>query len=427
MTLLSALGIFNYGLVLIYGLFLCTEIAGGWETRRQKWMIIALCPVFLLIQSICWLSMGVGTAKELYPLIVHLPLVLILIFVLKKTVGVAVVSTCTAYLCCQLPRWINIMTAALTRSELAGEISYTVTIIPLFFLLRRYFTRAAHDAMTYSPRALVLFGSLPVAYYVFDYATTIYSDALYAGIQALNEFLPTALIAFYVAFLTSYHVQTQQRTQAELQRSMLEEKLKQSSIEMEALRRSEMQTAVYKHDMRHHLNMINSFLSAEKPLMAEAYIRKVQSDIAAITPKRFCENESVNLLCSSFQEKANRMRVELKVDARLPSQLSLSDTELCSILSNALENALRAAAETEKGWVSFYCGVRQSKLLIEVKNPYIGTVFIQDDLPVAHQAGHGYGCRSIRSIACQHGGLCAFQAVDGIFQLRVILPVKREE
>ena len=49
------------------------------------------------------------------------------------------------------------------------------------------------------------------------YATTIYSNSLYAGIPALNELIPTALILFYVVFLTAYHHETQERTKAELQ------------------------------------------------------------------------------------------------------------------------------------------------------------------------------------------------------------------
>ena len=36
MTFRSALDVFNYGLVLIYGLALSVDIAGGCETARQK-------------------------------------------------------------------------------------------------------------------------------------------------------------------------------------------------------------------------------------------------------------------------------------------------------------------------------------------------------------------------------------------------------
>lgn len=425
MDLLSALEVFDYGLVLIYGLFLSVDIAGGWKTRRQQLFIFALCPVLLLIQSVCWLLWGVGNVRQIYPLIVHLPLMLVLIFVLKKTTGVALVSVCIAYLCCQIPRWIDLLATALTGSPLVGEISYALCIWPVFFLLRRCFVRTAHDAMTCSSQSLLLFGSLPLAYYLFDYATAVYSDALYVGIQALNEFLPTVLIVFYVMFLAAYHAQLQRRMQAELQGSMLEAELKQSRIEMEGLRCAETQAAIYQHEMRHHLTVINGFLSADTPQQAAKYIRKVQADVEAVTPKRFCENEIVNLLCSSFSDKAQRMGVRLMVEARLPRELFVSDTELCSVLSNGLENALHAVETLEGSCrkVTLYISVRRNKLLIEIKNPYIGEITMRDGLPVSNREGHGYGCRSIRTIAEHHRGLCTFEPESGVFTLRVVLPM----
>ena len=426
MSFLTALGAFNYALALLYGLFLSAAIAGGWENRRQKRLVFILCPLFLLIQTPCWLILGESATKQLYPLIVHLPLVLILICALKKPAGVALVSVCTAYLCCQLPRWADLAVTIVTHSPLVGEISYTLAIYPVFLLLRRYFVRPAYSAMTASSQSLLLFGSLPVAYYFFDYATAVYSDMLSMNIQALNEFLPTALIVFYVLFLSAYHRQMQTRADAELQRSMLEAELKQAEVEVESLRSVETQVAVYQHDMRHHLTAIDGFLAADQPQQAKEYIQKVQADVDAITPRHFCENELVNLLCSSFSDKAARMGIRFTAEARLPKELPVSDTELCSILSNGLENALHAAsplAEPLK-WVELYCGIRLNKLLIEIKNPYAGQITMRNGLPVSGREGHGYGCRSIQSIAAQNGGLCTFDAEQGVFTLRVMLPLK---
>ena len=49
---------------------------------------------------------------------------------------------------------------------------------------------------------------------------------------------------------------------------------------------------------------------------------------------------------------------------------------------------------------------------------------LRDGLPVSDEAGHGYGCRSMRAIAQRRGGLCQFLAEDGTFLLRVMLPAK---
>ena len=322
---------------------------------------------------------------------------------------------------------VRMVVAMAARSELAGQICYTALIVPLFFILRRYFVRAAHEAMTCSRAALWLFGALPVAYYFFDYATTIYSNALYSGVRAINESLPALLIAFYVAFLTAYHAQAERSYQAELQSSMLEVKWSQAQTQMNTLRRVQTQTAVYQHDMRHHLTMLEGLIAAGKPEQAAAYIRKVQSDIETITPRRYCENELVNLLCSSFAEKAQHAGARLDVDARLPQALDISDAELCAVLSNALENALHAVAalpEKERT-VSLYCAVRLGKLLIEVKNPYAGELTLSPDgRPVTARKGHGYGCQSIQTIAARSGGLCEFKAGCGTFCLQIVLPLK---
>ena len=115
----------------------------------------------------------------------------------------------------------------------------------------------------------------------------------------------------------------------------------------------------------------------------------------------------------------------MSVKAQLPQKLSLPNTELCSLLSNGLENALHAAAKLEptQRWVDFYCDIHVNKLLIEIKNPYLGEIQLQDGIPISSQSGHGYGCRSIQSIVEQHHGLYSFEAENGIFTLRIMLSV----
>ena len=330
LSMQSALDIFCYVLVLIYGLMLSADIStGGYVSRQQKCLLTLLCLLFLLVQGLGLVLLGERTVKQLYPLVIHVPLVLILILFMKKSVGVAIVSTCTAYLCCQPPRWGRIAVEALTQSTLAAELVYILLMPVMYYLLRRFFVAAAYNAMTSSTAALLLFGSLPVTYYIFDYATTIYSDALYSGIQALNEFLPTVLVTFYVLFLPAFHLQSQ------------------------------------------------------------------------------------------------RQGAVLTVDASLPNDVAISDTELCSLLSNGLENALHAVADlpADRKQISLYCGVRQNKLLIEIRNPCAGPIAMRDGLPVSDREGHGYGCRSIQAIAQRNGGLCVFSARQGQFLLQIMLPV----
>lgn len=278
--------------------------------------------------------------------------------------------------------------------------------------------------MTESRQSLLLFGSLPIAYYLFDYATSVYTQHIRLDTAQLLEFLPTALILFYVVFLAAYHQLSRKRSQAELQRTVLQTQLHQSEVEMENLRTAQAQAAIYRHDIRHHMNILHSFLAVGNQAQAQQYIQEVNADIEAFSPRRFCENETVNLLCSAYLDKAAALGITLTVNAQLPAKLTIPDSELCSVLSNGLENALHAVADpavTEKQ-ARIYFHMKRDKLLLEITNPYAGTVQMVDGLPVSTQQGHGYGCGSILSIVRRHRGLCSFEAENGIFTLRAVLP-----
>lgn len=123
----------------------------------------------------------------------------------------------------------------------------------------------------------------------------------------------------------------------------------------------------------------------------------------------------MNLLCSSFSDKAERAEIRLTVDTVLPEVQYISDMELCANMFNGLENAFCAGAELENDcrWIELHSSIRQDKLLVEIRNPYVGQVSFEDEMPVSDQEGHGYGCWSIRSIAQQHRGVCMFVAEDG--------------
>ena len=432
---IGVLDVFNYALTVIFGLPLIISLAGGFKARRDWIVFLLMCPILLAFQTYTLLAWGWYITRRFYPLIMHLPILLGLVFGMKRPVGISMVSIFTGVLCCRFPRHAGIIVAAVTRSALAEEIAYVVLTAIIFPLLLRYFVPSSRDTMMESPQTLLLFGSLPIIYYIYDFAIVTRSQVLsfeilpfspgYSDVQIVTEIIPSVVGMLYLAYTTSYRRQLLRRTQAELQNSLLGRQLRQAEEEMVSLRQAEAQAATYQHDMRHHLAAINAFLEADKPRQAEKYIKQVQAGIEAITPKRFCENELVNLLCSSFSAKAERMGVRLTLEAALPGSLAVPDTALCALLSNGLENALNAAEKMteDRRWVELYCGVRLDKLLIEIKNPYTGQIPFRDGLPETTRAHHGYGCLSIRTIAQLHRGLCDFKAEKGIFTLRVALPM----
>ena len=219
----------------------------------------------------------------------------------------------------------------------------------------------------------------------------------------------------------------QQFTQQELRNSILEINHKQSLTEINMLRQEEMRTAILRHDMRHHLMMIESFLQANQPEQASAYIHQTEQTISAVLPKRFCKNEPVNLICAYYANKAEQQNIQFTATVQLPEVVPFPDTELCAILSNGLENAINAlTTSTNKDpYIYLYCTIQQNRLLIEIQNPYSGTCTMRNGIPTSNQPGHGYGCRSIQAITETHHGICSFQTDNQLFILRIALPVQQ--
>ena len=205
----------------------------------------------------------------------------------------------------------------------------------------------------------------------------------------------------------------------------LQQQLVSTEEQITLLSETNTQMAVYRHDMRHQLIGLDGLLASGKTEQAHQFIKTVIADLDAITPQKFCENETVNLLCSAYVSKAQRLGIQLKISAILPKNIPLSDTELCSVISNGLENALRAASQPEISdkWVEFYSTVKQQNIFIQIRNPYAGKVMMQNGLPVSQREGHGYGCFSIQTIVSRNGGHCSFEAENGVFSLRLSFPL----
>jgi sensor histidine kinase regulating citrate/malate metabolism len=180
--------------------------------------------------------------------------------------------------------------------------------------------------------------------------------------------------------------------------------------------------------MRHHLSLIGGYLADGDKQKAVDYIRLAQADIEEITPKCYSQNNTVNLILSSFAAKAKANKVILAVDTDLPTSLDLPATELCTLLSNGLENAITAAAQVEDGQfrtVRVNCKTHKGNLLIFIENNFTGEVTTENGLPQSHRQGHGFGVRSMVMIAEKYNGYCSFVAKDKIFTLKVVLPLRR--
>lgn len=424
--MIVVIGLIRFGFSLLFGVAITVLFAGIERTRKNKIVIGLSCLVLLLVQSASWWFFGIEVTSKLYPFIIHVPIILLMSLYFMRPWLVSAISVLSGYLCCQAPRWVGFLAGAAFDSSSADHIFYLATVFFAYYLLKRYVVGSVRELLDKSIRSQILLGVVPLFYYIFDYTTIMYTDILYKGAKWAVQFLPSTLSVFYFVFIVLYYAETQKQAAAQRERDMLTAQLQVAKTEFTALRQLQECTAIYRHDMRHHFTFLQGLASEGLIDEIREYLRTAQSDINAITPARYCENETVNLILSSFAAKAKQSDIRLTVDTKVPESLPFSDTELCSLLSNALENAITATAvvpDPEDRVVSVMAKVHKDKLLISVENPYTGQVTIKDGVLLSHYEGHGYGTRSIVAIADARGGQAIFEAEDGVFKLKVMLPL----
>lgn len=424
----SAYEILYYMYVFVFGSFVSMRIACGSFTAKTWRVFAVLCPALLLLQGIALQFCGMDMVWKLYPLIAHLPLMVIMVAALHAKWVASAVSVIISYSMCQMLRWLGLLGEWLGLSQPGALVIHLASCQLLLLLLNRVCLDAVHEVLRSSVDVLCCFGIPPVLYYFYEYFM-MYTGYRFGSNQALMELVPTGMVLCFTLVSVAFRREMQKSREAECQAAALEMELSYAQREITSLRAVEEQTAIYRHDLRHHLMVVKSLLEASGREQADSYISEVQSEIDALVPVRYCENETINLLLGAFAEKAEKAGVELKTRVTLPATLNeVPDPELCAMLLNGLENAWRAAAALPEGVaksVDVFGDVRQNTLLLEIRNTCREGIRMQDGIPRAEDSEQHFGCRSIQSIAQRRKGICTFEASQGVFVLRIAVPLHR--
>lgn len=408
----------RYLIALLFGAALAVRFAEMAGTRKTNLAFGSFILALFMLQLFCLKTLGMALTLKIYPLISHLPVVFFIAVYLKRTWLISFTSMFVSFLCCQPPRWIGAVAGEVSGIASMDHIFYIASAVLVFFLLEKYALGSVRHLMERSVKSCLLFGAMPAFYYLFDYTATVYTNFMYSGTRAAVQFMPSAAATFYFVFVLLYYAETQKQEIIQRERDMLDMQLTQAQKEFVSLRQNQQNAAAYRHDLRHHLALLQGLASSEQIDEIKEYLRTVQLDMDAITPTRFCENETVNLILSAFAAKAKQSEIQFEAEARLPEAFPFSDTELCSLLSNALENAVIASEKMDdqnERAIRLRVYSKNNKLCIDIRNRYQEEPVFHKGLPVSYERGHGYGTKSMAGIVDKHGGVFRFMAEEGWF------------
>lgn len=420
---MNLLYISNSTAVSIFGMVLSAAFCDIRWTRRKGLFMAGSMAVLLMFQGIIYFWVDSDIVEYIYPFIMHFPLAVVLCFLNKKILW-PTISVLTAYLCCQIRRWQALFAITVfAGGPMMQNMIELVMTLPILLILLRFVAPSVRSISHNTASIQIQFGLVPALYYGFDYLTCIYTNLLLEGVLVAVEFMPFVCSVTYMVFLVRASDEGRMRSRLEQMQEILNLQVAQAVREIGALRESQQKTRAYRHDLRHHMQYLLSCIENGRSEQAQGYIREICSEIETNQMIAFCENEAANLIFSAFAGRAEKGGISMKIQVVLPQDIAVSESDLCVLLSNALENALHACQKRKEkglsGMIDVSAYVKKEKFFLQIANSCDEDIVFEHGLPVTRNPGHGIGVCSICAIVEKYNGIYSYSVEDGRFILQV--------
>lgn len=194
----NILDLANYAFVLFFGITASFYFVGMHFEDYKKHYVFTIIG-FGIIQLTAYRFLGKQTLYTCYPLLIHLPLILLIFFVFHQSICMSTISVLTAYLLCTPRKWIGTLVSSFFgyNQDIANATAILVTI-PLLILVIKYLSSYIEKLKYENITALLPFLLLPLAYYILEYAFTVYTDLLYTGRTVIIDFVDSFIVLLYL-------------------------------------------------------------------------------------------------------------------------------------------------------------------------------------------------------------------------------------
>lgn len=182
------------------------------------------------------------------------------------------------------------------------------------------------------------------------------------------------------------------------------------------------------HDMKHVLNALEQADQGAK----SSYIQETRREIEAYQQLVHTDYEALNTILAEKSISCESQQIALEcVVTDIPDQV-VSPLDLYVLLGNAIDNAMECVSrisDEKKRVITVRAGCAGAFISIQVNNYYEGRLRLQDGFPLTTKSGkyyHGFGLKSIRSIAVKYGGDISIDTENGIFSLQIMIPFSKK-
>ena len=185
------------------------------------------------------------------------------------------------------------------------------------------------------------------------------------------------------------------------------------------------QTRRLRHDMKQYAASISTLIKSKKYDLAIEFIDKQTENLSKVETVINVENDFINAILNTKLTYAKSQSID--VLCSIEKDVSgIEDMDLCNLLGNLLDNAIRAAEQCniEFRLIEVKISSVGSRLIMQVKNSIPNSVLSDNpELKSTKQniSEHGFGIKTIKYIAEKYNGKADFYEEDLTFISRVEL------
>lgn len=233
--------------------------------------------------------------------------------------------------------------------------------------------------------------------------------------------LDISVFCMITALISSH--EHQKRIAGEM--AAIEKQLETEREEYESMRRTVELGRQYRHDMRHHFSVIQGMLQEGGNSRVKEYLVGLNGRLDQTEKTEYCKNATINALLSVYGERARSNSITFDAHISLPEVPFVDEIDLCSVISNAVDNAVNACMKLRGGEkkIEIVTEYTDGRLSVTVKNPIEHEpVLDAEGFPVFEKTeGHGYGLLSMQHIARKYGGIIKILVDGGMFTLVAVM------
>lgn len=192
----------------------------------------------------------------------------------------------------------------------------------------------------------------------------------------------------------------------------------------------EKQLSGFRHDFKNHMLCLRNLLSMNKNEEAFNYLDCITGTFNTFYPDYSSGNAYADAIIREKLALARAWEIRLDTDFIFPSSDLINPSDLCIILSNALDNALEACQKlthrNDLPVITAVSCVQRSFLMIEITNPVPHTVSpgispFQSSKEDPHL--HGIGLSNIRDAVERCNGTMDMSVSEELFHFCVMIPL----